>query len=53
MATAETTVLLTDEEFGKRPDPGDPEELVRGRIVAMPVPDRISLIDAGRGKSRR
>jgi Uma2 family endonuclease len=40
MATAEALELLTAEEFGKRPDPGHPEELVRGRVVAMPVPDR-------------
>jgi Uma2 family endonuclease len=40
MATAETTRLLTAEEFAKRPDPGYPEELVRGRVVAMSVPDR-------------
>src|SRR6478609_7246048 len=38
MATAET--LLTAEEFGRRPDPGYPEELVQGRIIAMPPPDR-------------
>jgi Uma2 family endonuclease len=38
MATAEA--LMTAEEFGRRPDPGYPEELVRGRIVAMPPPDR-------------
>jgi len=31
MATAEA--LMTAEEFGDRPDPGHPEELVRGRIV--------------------
>ncbi len=36
MATA--TVLLTAEEFGSRPDPGYPEELVQGRIVRMPPP---------------
>ena len=30
--------LLTAEEFGCRPDPGHPEELVQGRIVAMPPP---------------
>ncbi len=36
MATAEA--LLTAEEFGRRPDPGYPEELVQGRIVAMPPP---------------
>ena len=40
MATAEMVELMTAEEFGKRPDPGYPEELVRGRIVAMSVPDR-------------
>ncbi|MHB1561595.1 MAG: Uma2 family endonuclease, partial [Isosphaeraceae bacterium] len=38
MATAELT--MTAREFGLRPDPGHPEELVRGRIVAMPPPDR-------------
>jgi Uma2 family endonuclease len=38
MATAEA--LMTAEEFGLRPDPGYPEELVRGRIIAMPPPDR-------------
>jgi Uma2 family endonuclease len=29
--------LLTAEQFGERPDPGYPEELVRGRIVPLPV----------------
>jgi Uma2 family endonuclease len=38
MATAEA--LMTARQFAKRPDPGHPEELVRGRIVAMPPPDR-------------
>ncbi len=38
MSTAEMT--MTASEFGRRPDPGHPEELVRGRIVAMPPPDR-------------
>ena len=33
MATAEA--LMTAEEFGRRPDPGYPEELVQGRIVAI------------------
>ncbi len=33
MATAEA--LLTAEEFGRRPDPGYPEELVQGRIITM------------------
>ncbi|MBV8315905.1 MAG: Uma2 family endonuclease [Planctomycetaceae bacterium] len=32
--------LLTAEEFGRRADPGYPEELVRGRIVTMPPPGR-------------
>jgi Uma2 family endonuclease len=36
MATA--TALLTAEEFGSRPDPGYPEELVQGMIVTMPPP---------------
>ncbi|MFO0957279.1 MAG: Uma2 family endonuclease [Isosphaeraceae bacterium] len=40
MATASATRLITAEEFGQRPDPGYPEELVRGRIVAMTPPDR-------------
>ena len=31
-------VLYTAEEFARCLDPGYPEELVRGRIVAMPVP---------------
>ncbi len=34
MGTAEA--LMTADEFGQRPDPGYPEELVRGRIVATP-----------------
>ena len=38
MATAEA--LMTAEEFGRRPDPGHPEELVQGGIVRMPPPDR-------------
>ena len=36
MATA--LDLLTAQEFGSRPDPGYPEELVQGRIVTMPPP---------------
>jgi len=40
MATAEMVKLMTAEEFGKRPDPGYPEELVRGRVAAMSVPDK-------------
>jgi Uma2 family endonuclease len=38
MATATVQALLTAEEYGRRPDPGYPEELVRGRIVRMPQP---------------
>ncbi len=38
MATAEA--LMTAEEFGRRPDPGYPEELVRGKIVSLPISDR-------------
>jgi len=39
MSTASvTTPLLTAEQFAERPDPGYPEELVRGRIVPMPMP---------------
>jgi Uma2 family endonuclease len=38
MATASAQRLLTAEEFGDRPDPGYPEELVRGRILRMPPP---------------
>jgi Uma2 family endonuclease len=38
MATAEA--LMTATEFGQRPDPGHPEELVQGRVVSMPPPDR-------------
>jgi Uma2 family endonuclease len=41
MATAATTpepALLTAEAFARRPDPGHPEELVEGRIIAMPPP---------------
>jgi Uma2 family endonuclease len=34
MATV-TQALLTAEEFGRRPDSGYPEELVKGRIVRM------------------
>ncbi|WP_435009417.1 Uma2 family endonuclease [Tundrisphaera lichenicola] len=38
MAIAEA--LMTAQEFGRRPDPGHPEELVQGRIVDLPPPDR-------------
>ncbi len=40
MATAEMLELMTAEQFGQRPDPGHPEELVQGKIVGMSVPDR-------------
>jgi Uma2 family endonuclease len=40
MSPAEMLGLMTAEEFGGRPDRGYPEELVRGRVVATPVPDR-------------
>jgi len=39
-AIAATPVLITAEEFARRSDPGYPEELVRGRIVPMPQPNR-------------
>jgi Uma2 family endonuclease len=32
--------LMTAEQFGKRPDPGYPEELVRGRVVSISPPFR-------------
>ncbi len=31
---------MTAEQFGQRPDPGYPEELIQGRVVSMTVPDR-------------
>lgn len=37
-AASSSPALLTAEEFAERPDPGHPEELVRGRVVPMPVP---------------
>ena len=37
-ATQSSQVLLSAEEFGRRPDPGFPEELFRGHIVIMPPP---------------
>jgi Uma2 family endonuclease len=40
MATAELPALMTAEEFSRRPDPGHPEELIRGRVVRMPPPGR-------------
>ena len=39
MATvAEAAPLITAEQFAQRPDPGYPEELVRGRIIPLPPP---------------
>jgi Uma2 family endonuclease len=38
MATAEA--LMTAKEFGLRPDPGHPEELIQGMVTEMPPPDR-------------
>ncbi len=32
--------LMTAEEFEQRPDPGHPEELVRGKVSRLPVHDR-------------
>lgn len=37
-SVAQAEPLMTAEEFARRPDPGYPEELVRGRVVAMPPP---------------
>jgi Uma2 family endonuclease len=37
-ASLTSATLMTAEEFAARPDPGYPEELVRGRIVPMPMP---------------
>jgi len=37
-ASLTTPALLTAEQFAERPDPGYPEELVRGRVVPMPMP---------------
>ena len=33
-------ILMTAAEYARRPDPGHPEELVRGRIMPMPQPNR-------------
>src|SRR5207249_8014547 len=40
MAIVEAEALFTAEEYAQRPDPGYPEELVRGRIVPMSQPTR-------------
>ena len=39
-ASADAPNLMTAAEFARRPDPGYPEELVRGRIVPVPPPTR-------------
>jgi Uma2 family endonuclease len=39
-ASLSTPALMTAEEYARRPDPGHPEELVRGKVVAMPQPNR-------------
>ena len=38
--TQASELLMTAEEFGRRPDPGYPEELVRGRIEKVSPPPR-------------
>ena len=38
--TQASELLMTAEEFGSRPDPGYPEELVRGRIEKVSPPPR-------------
>jgi Uma2 family endonuclease len=38
-APASKTALMTAEEFSQRSDPGCPEELVRGKIVPLAIPD--------------
>jgi Uma2 family endonuclease len=38
ITSAPTPTLLTAEQFADRADPGYPEELVRGRIVSLPIP---------------
>ena len=37
-ASLATPLLITAEQFAQRPDPGYPEELVRGRIVPLLMP---------------
>jgi hypothetical protein len=37
-ATAEMLELMIAEQFGRRADPGHPEESVRRRVVATSVP---------------
>ena len=38
MATATEPALLPAEEFGRTEDSGHPTELVRGRVVSLPIP---------------
>jgi Uma2 family endonuclease len=38
--TAALAPLMTAEDFARRPDPGVPEDLVRGQVKTMPPPDR-------------
>ena len=38
VSNSTSELLLTAEEFAERPDPGYPEELVKGKVVAMPPP---------------
>ncbi len=39
-ANVSQSSLLTVEQFAERPDPGYPEELVKGRVVALPPTKR-------------
>ncbi len=39
-ALVTTPILMTAAEYARRSDPGHPEELVRGRIMPMPQPNR-------------
>ncbi len=60
MAT-DDEILLTVEEFSRRPDPGYPEELVKGRIVRMSIArpyhglvcGNVSVIVGSHAKSHR
>ncbi len=38
VSNSTSELLLTAEEFAERPDPGYPEELVKGKVVALPPP---------------
>ncbi len=39
-ASLTTPAPITAEEYARRPDPGHPEELVRGNVVPLPQPNR-------------